>query len=38
MLNVRRFLSRIKLYSREVRLIRGVCRQLDWYVRTKDLT
>jgi len=38
MLNVRRFLSRIKLYSREVRLIRGLCRQLDWYVRTKDLT
>ncbi len=37
MLNVRRFLSRVKLYSREVRLIRGVCRQLDWYMRTKGL-
>lgn len=38
MLNVRRFLSRIKLYSREVRLIRGLCRQLDWYIGTKGLT
>ncbi|MBP8984258.1 MAG: RNA methyltransferase [Syntrophobacterales bacterium] len=31
MMNIRRFLSRVKLYSREVRVIRGVCRQLDWY-------
>ena len=35
MLNVRRFLSRVKLYSREVRLIRGLCRQLEWYVENR---
>ncbi len=31
MLNIRRFLSRIPLRAREVRIIRGICRQLDWY-------
>jgi tRNA/rRNA methyltransferase len=31
MLNIRRFLSRIPLRAREVRVIRGVCRQIDWY-------
>lgn len=31
MLNVRRFLSRLPLQAREVRLIRGICRQVDWY-------
>lgn len=31
MLNVRRFLSRLPLRAREVRVIRGVCRQIDWY-------
>jgi tRNA/rRNA methyltransferase len=31
MLNIRRFLSRLPLRAREVRLIRGVCRQIDWY-------
>ncbi|MFH1082721.1 MAG: RNA methyltransferase [Pseudomonadota bacterium] len=30
-LNVRRFLSRLPLRAREVRIIRGVCRQIDWY-------
>ena len=33
MLNIRRFLSRIPLRAREVRVIRGVCRQIDWYGR-----
>ncbi len=28
----RRFFSRIGLRAREVKLIRGLCRQLDWYV------
>jgi tRNA/rRNA methyltransferase len=31
MLNIRRFLSRLPLKAREVRVIRGVCRQIDWY-------
>jgi tRNA/rRNA methyltransferase len=31
MLNIRRFLSRIPLRAREVRIIRGICRQIDWY-------
>ena len=31
MLNIRRFLSRRPLRAREVRVIRGVCRQMDWY-------
>jgi len=31
MLNLRRFLSRISLRAREVRIIRGMCRQIDWY-------
>jgi len=31
MLNVRRFLSRIPLRARDVRIIRGICRQMDWY-------
>lgn len=31
MLYVRRFLSRLPLRAREVGLIRGICRQIDWY-------
>ncbi len=31
MLNIRRFLSTLPLRAREVRIIRGVCRQIDWY-------
>ncbi|MFH1242632.1 MAG: RNA methyltransferase [Pseudomonadota bacterium] len=31
MLNIRRFLSRLPLQAREVRIIRGICRQIDWY-------
>jgi tRNA/rRNA methyltransferase len=29
--NFRRFFSRMQLRSKEVRLIRGICRQIDWY-------
>ncbi len=29
--NVRRFFSRIGLRAREVKIIRGICRQIDWY-------
>lgn len=31
MLNIRRFLSRVPLRAREVRIVRGICRQIDWY-------
>ncbi len=29
--NLRRFLSRFPLRAREVRVVRGICRQIDWY-------
>jgi tRNA/rRNA methyltransferase len=35
MLNIRRFFSRIPLRAREVRIIRGICRQIDWYTDQK---
>jgi tRNA/rRNA methyltransferase len=35
MMSIRRFFSRIQLYSPEVRMIRGVCRQLKWFVKTQ---
>jgi len=35
MLNVRRFFSRMDLRSRDVKMIRGLCRQIDWYVKDK---
>lgn len=31
MLSIRRFLSRMQLRAREVRVIRGICRQINWY-------
>jgi len=31
MMSVRRFLGRIGLRARETRMIRGICRQIDWY-------
>ncbi len=31
MLNVRRFFARLPLRAREVRIVRGICRQIDWY-------
>jgi len=31
MLNIRRFLYRRRISAREARLVRGLCRQLDWY-------
>jgi tRNA/rRNA methyltransferase len=36
MRNIRRFLSRIPLRAREVRIIRGICRQIEWYTSQKD--
>lgn len=35
MLKVRRLLSRVGLYSRDVQIIRGICRQIEWYGRNK---
>jgi len=32
MMHIRRFLSRTKLYSRDVKIIRGICRQIDWSI------
>ena len=31
MTSVRRFFSRMNLQGRDIRLIRGICRQIDWY-------
>lgn len=38
MLNLRRFFSRIQLRAREVRVIRGICRQMDWYTEQIEKT
>jgi tRNA/rRNA methyltransferase len=35
MLDLRRFFSRAGLLSREVKIIRGICRQLEWYAHHK---
>jgi tRNA/rRNA methyltransferase len=39
MQNVRRFFSRVGLQAREVKIVRGICRQIDWYTRrmVKDI-
>ena len=36
--NIRRFLSRISLRAREVKIIRGICRQVDWYTEHREKT
>jgi tRNA/rRNA methyltransferase len=38
MMNIRRFLSRLPLRAREVRIIRGICRQIDWYTEQLEKT
>jgi tRNA/rRNA methyltransferase len=35
MQNIRRFFSRIGLRARDVKIIRGICRQIDWYTKRK---
>ena len=35
MLNVRRLFGRHGLLARETQVIKGMCRQIDWYVRTR---
>lgn len=32
MLHIRRFFARTRLFSKDVKIIRGICRQLDWYL------
>jgi len=36
MLDLRRFFSRAGLLSREVKIIRGICRQIEWYAHHKN--
>jgi tRNA/rRNA methyltransferase len=36
MMSLRRFFSRIGLYSHEVRMIRGICRQFKWLVTSQQ--
>ncbi len=31
MMNIRRFFGRLKLRARDVKIIRGICRQIEWY-------
>jgi len=35
MLDLRRFFARSGLLSREVKIIRGICRQMEWYASHK---
>jgi len=35
MMHIRRLLGRTKLFSKEVKIIRGICRQLEWSMRNK---
>jgi tRNA/rRNA methyltransferase len=35
MMHLRRFFSRTSLLSKEVKIMRGICRQLDWYMGNK---
>lgn len=35
MMHIRRLLSRTKLLAKEVKVIRGICRQLTWYAENK---
>ena len=34
---IRRFLTRMQLRAREVSIVRGICRQIDWYAEKKYL-
>jgi len=33
--NIRRFFSRLELRAKEVSIIRGICRQVDWYAKKR---
>jgi tRNA/rRNA methyltransferase len=36
MMHIRWLLSRTKLLSREVKILRGICRQIEWYTKNKN--
>jgi tRNA/rRNA methyltransferase len=36
MMHIRWLLSRTKLFSKEVKIIRGICRQIEWYAENKN--
>jgi tRNA/rRNA methyltransferase len=36
MQNIRRLFSRVGLRQRDVRVIRGICRQIDWYTQRRE--
>jgi len=37
MMHIRRLFARTKLFSREIKIIRGICRQIDyWYAKNKN--
>lgn len=36
MLNIRRLLSRYPLQARDVQIIRGICRQIEWYAKQTE--
>jgi tRNA/rRNA methyltransferase len=36
MMHIRRFMSRTKLFAKDVKIIRGICRQIDWYTDNAD--
>jgi len=35
MMQLRRFFARAGILSREVKIVRGICRQLQWYANHK---
>lgn len=36
MMHIRRFLSRTGLYAKEVKIVRGICRQMTWFLENGD--
>lgn len=36
MMHIRRFMSRTRLFAKDVKIIRGICRQIDWYTDNAD--
>jgi tRNA/rRNA methyltransferase len=36
MMHLRRFFTRTGILSREVKIVRGICRQLQWYAHHKN--
>ncbi len=37
MMNIRKFFSRLNLRGRDIRIIRGICRQIDWYCHKRKI-